>query len=347
MQRRIVTMVTQLTLVGCAGAGAVAAAPEVGDKAPALTVAKWIGGEPVDVEKADADEVFVLTFWPAGQRQARYYTSQLTELQRQFRDKRVRVIVVTDEDAETIDRFLNGGWRRQVAFTIALDKRGRSMKRWSPQSHWAEPGRTCIVKGGKVIWVGQPREELEVQVAEACGDTEYLAGAKEQQVQATKLRTAFEDEKWDDALAALDKMQAFKPREGRLCTARYMILAMKKKDAEAAKAYGRTLLAQCDDPEVLNELAWGMLTEKVWAEAQDLEFSRAVAQKAMMLTDEKNGAIVDTYARALYEMGDLKGAVEWQKKAVNICRTNDEFRGSLDEVEETLQRYQTKLNRGI
>lgn len=345
MQRRMVRMAALLATMLAARAHA--AGPEAGDKAPALTVVKWIGGEPVDLEKADPSEVFVLSFWPASHRQARYYTSQLTELQRQFRDKRVRVIVVTDEDEETIDKFLNGGWRRQVNFTIALDKRSRSMKRWAPETNWSEPGRTCIVKGGKVVWVGQPREELEVQVAEACGDAEYLAGAKEQQVQATKLRSAFEDEKWDDALAALDKMQAFKPREGRLATARYMVLAMKKKDAEAAKKYGVTLLANCDDPEVLNELAWGMLTEEAWAEAQDFDFSRAVAHKAMILTDEKNGAIVDTYARALFEMGDLKGAVEWQKKAVNICRNNDEFRGSLDEVEETLQRYQTKLNRGI
>jgi hypothetical protein len=45
-------------------------------------------------------------------------------------------------------------------------------------------------------------------------------------------------------------------------------------------------------------------------------------------------------------VGDLK-AVEWQKKAVSICKQNDEFRGSLDEVESTLQKYQTKLNRGI
>lgn len=345
MQRRMALIATLPALLG--GVSAFAAAPEVGDKAPALTVTKWIGGEPVDLEKADAADVFVLSFWPASQRQARFYTSQLSELQRQFRDKRVRVIVVTDEDEDTIDKFLNGGWRRQVAFTIAIDKRSRSMKRWSPQTNWSEPGRTCIVKGNKVVWVGQPREELEVQVAEACGDAEYLAGAKEQQVQAAKLRTAFEDEKWDDALSALDKMQAFKPREGRLATARYMVLAMKKKDADAAKKYGATLLANVDDPEVLNELAWGMLTEKTWAEAQDLEFSRAVAHKAMTLTDEKNGAIVDTYARALYEMGDLKGAIEWQKKAVNICRNNDEFRGSLDEVEETLQKYQHKLNRGI
>lgn len=345
MQRRKAFIPALLTLF--VGTMVFAGEPELGEKAPALTVAKWIGGEPVDLEKADAADVFVLSFWPASQRQARYYTSQLSELQRQFRDKRVRVIVVTDDDEETIEKFLNGGWRKQVAFTIALDKRGRSMKRWAPQTNWAEPGRTCVVKGGKVVWVGHPREELDVQVAEACGDTEYLVGAKEQQTQAAKLRTAFEDEKWDDALAALDKMQAFKPREGRLCTARYMVLAMKKKDAAAAKAYGPTLLANCDDPEVLNELAWGMLTEKAWEEAQDLEFSRALAHKAMMLTEEKNGAIVDTYARALYEMGDLKAAVEWQKKAVNICKHKDEFRGSLDEVEGTLQKYQHKLNRGI
>jgi hypothetical protein len=111
------------------------------------------------------------------------------------------------------------------------------------QTNWASLGTAS--SGGKVVWVGQPREELDVQVAEACGDAEYLAGAKAQQTQAAKLRTAFEDEKWDDALAALDKMQAFKPREGRLCSARYMVLAMKKKDAAAAKAYGPTLLACC------------------------------------------------------------------------------------------------------
>lgn len=345
MQRR--TAIIAALLATAIGVAAHAGEPEVGAKAPGLTVTKWIGGEPVDLEKADPNDVFVLAFWPSVYRQARYYTPQLAELQRQFQDKRVRVIAVTDEDDETIQRFLNSGWRKQMTFTIAIDRRGRSMRRWTIENNRLDPVRTYVVKSGKVVWAGNIHQELDSQVAEACGDAAYLAGAKEQQVQATKLRTAFEDEKWDDALAALDKMQAFKPREGRLCTARYMVLAMKKKDAAAAKAYGPTLLANCDDPEVLNELAWGMLTEQTWTEARDLEFAREVAHKALRLTDEKNGAIVDTYARALFELGDLKAAIEWQKKAVKICQSNDEFRGSLNEVENTLQRYQNKLNRGI
>ena len=50
------------TLAALAAAGTLHAG-ELGDKAPALAIAEWVKGEPVDVTKADGKHVYVVEFW--------------------------------------------------------------------------------------------------------------------------------------------------------------------------------------------------------------------------------------------------------------------------------------------
>jgi thiol-disulfide isomerase/thioredoxin len=69
------------------------------------------------------------------------------------------------------------------------------------------------------------------------------------------------------------------------------------------------------DPDALNELAWSILTgEEV--KQRDLPLATRLAKRAMELSDYKNANILDTYARAMFDAGQIAEAIEYQKKAV-------------------------------
>lgn len=85
-----------------------------------------------------------------------------------------------------------------------------------------------------------------------------------------------------------------------------------EKAAELAK---QIEAADVQNPRWLNELAWSILTSADVAQ-RDLPLSTRLAQQAMELSESKDGNILDTYARALFDSGRIAEAIEFQTKAV-------------------------------
>lgn len=87
-------------------------------------------------------------------------------------------------------------------------------------------------------------------------------------------------------------------------------------DPDDAYAYGRALLKEIwDDSRLLNDLAWELLTgEQI--KRRDLAFVEEAARRANELSDHKKAMHLHTLARVRYELGDLDGAVKFQKLAV-------------------------------
>ena len=78
------------------------------------------------------------------------------------------------------------------------------------------------------------------------------------------------------------------------------------------------LASSWDNPNTLNAFAWNILDETP-AELQDLDFAMEVAMRAAELTNNADAAILDTLARAYWELGDWNTAMDWQEKAVDIA----------------------------
>ena len=71
------------------------------------------------------------------------------------------------------------------------------------------------------------------------------------------------------------------------------------------------------DASFWNELAWSGLTElPPDSPARDLKQLLAYAERAVTLTERKDGAVLDTLARAHWELGDKAKAVEVQREAI-------------------------------
>ena len=314
----------------------------VGSKAPSLSIDKWVKGSEVDLAKAKSDEVYVVEFWATWCPPCRTSIPHLSQLQKHFKPKGVTFIGISNEKTDVVKKFLDNGWNDKMQYTVAIDKKNKTSEDWMEASGQDGIPTAFVVKGGKIKWIGHPMMGLDVEVAEACGDKEYAAKAKEFKKLGDELGAAIKDDEIDDAIKLIDKMVALRPDESRLGMTKYMLLATKKKDKEAAIKAGTAFVNQTDDAQSLNQIAWTMLTEDEFEDVRDIKFATMAAKKAMDVTKEKDPAIMDTYARALADGGDIKGAIEWQKKAIALCGDDEKYEEMKAELEKTLKGYETR-----
>ena len=82
-----------------------------------------------------------------------------------------------------------------------------------------------------------------------------------------------------------------------------------------AYAYGRSYMKEIwDNAQLLNDLANAVLTDEQ-VKRRDFAFVEKAIIRANELTDNKDPNYLNTLARLRYELGDLAGAIEWQRKA--------------------------------
>ncbi len=95
--------------------------------------------------------------------------------------------------------------------------------------------------------------------------------------------------------------------------------------AEAINAYQQALRISPDLAVAHNNLAWLYATcdDPKFRDARD---ALAHAERAVELTNWKEGEFIDTLAEAYYANGDYKQAVEIQKKALALLPDNDELK---------------------
>ena len=107
------------------------------------------------------------------------------------------------------------------------------------------------------------------------------------------------------------------------------------------KAYGvgREIFAQNqDNAAVLNQVAW-FVVDDPGVKTRDLDFALEVAGRANEITEGKDPAILDTFARVYYEKGDLINAIRVQKKAVQFAEGGPMSQS----ISETLKKYEDEL----
>ena len=109
-------------------------------------------------------------------------------------------------------------------------------------------------------------------------------------------------------------------------------------DADKTKALGEKLArTDCKDPEILNQIAWTLLTEES-LKNRDLVLATQIAKAARDASQGKDSNVLDTYARALFDSGKVEEAIAQQKLAVELCTDEENLKG----MKATLESYQKK-----
>jgi tetratricopeptide (TPR) repeat protein len=146
----------------------------IGDEAPAISVSKWLKGDPVD--RLDPRKPYVVEFWATWCAPCRVSIPRLTELQKKYKGKGVTIIGVSvDQNQNAVAPFVTE-MGEKMDYTIAIDDvpKGEKGSTRNMAASWMEAAgqhgipTAFIVRDGKVAWIGHPMaldEALEKSLA--------------------------------------------------------------------------------------------------------------------------------------------------------------------------------------
>ncbi|MEW6354951.1 MAG: redoxin family protein [Planctomycetota bacterium] len=304
----------------------------IGDKAPPLSIAKWVKGEPVDPAKPDGKTTYVVEFWATWCPPCRQSIPHLGDVQARFKDKGVVIIGISSEDAATVEPFVAS--QPKMDYHVAIDDAQKTNKVWMAGVDGI-PHAFIVDKNGVVAWAGHPMAGLDGALEGIAAGTFDPAAAKNIAAKRDELQKALQGRDVEKILAAVNEVIALEPTVYQHYDLKLKILNYKKDSEgvvktrrEAADAF---LKAQAQD--ALNNLAWALATDDDLTQ-RDLDLALTCAQEAVKLTGRKSSANLDTLARVYYAIGMMDKAISIQQEAVNAAPEDQK-----GELQETLKFY--------
>jgi hypothetical protein len=143
----------------------------------------------------------------------------------------------------------------------------------------------------------------------------------------------------DAATKALDSL--IEINDGNVSTKirKFQVLLKDLNAPDRAYPYGEQVAKEhWDEAQPLNNLAWFVLDTPGIAK-RDLDFAMEIASRANEVTNGEDSMILDTFARAFYEKGDLKNAIRLQRKAVQFSKPGP----MADEIAAVLKKYEDEM----
>lgn len=316
-------LVATLVIIGCLAAPARAqffgSAPtlKLGDPAPPLEIADWLNGDPVDLAKGKGSNVYIVEFWATWCPSCRDSYPHLTELQHKYKNKGLVVVAVTDEPRPRVEPFLMKH-KKVMGYTIACDRNQRTSAAYMMASgQMGIPSAFVVDREGRIAYIGHPFAGMD-QVLEA-----VIAGT-------------FDIEKAKAQMDADDKFARTRYFE--------LMMALEKSDWEEAVEIAREVADQ-NNPisrqlraTVLDMVAWSVLaTEGI--DKRFLKEALFLSKAAYDVTDGKDFSIIYTYAKALFENGQVRDAVDQQRRAIELSDGQFQL-----ELAQTLREYEAAAN---
>jgi hypothetical protein len=281
-------------------------AGEIGDPAPELQIAEWVKGSPVSVAADKNGRILVVDYWATYLPTNTETISVVNALQQRYRPQGVVVVGITDEQPERVR-----GYVRTVGsamdYTIALDDDRKTQRAYHKAFGFKGAHRTYIIDPkGRMIWDGHPSGGLEQALAQVVEGT-YDVG-RERKSRELKARIG----------EYLQKVSQVEPPD---------FIPMRR--------MGKRIIADGKEfPFHLNAFAWEILAGK-----GVIYRDRVLAERAALVANEVTEwslpALIDTYARALFDTGRTQEATDYQRKAIELADPAEQTR-----LEKTLKEYQ-------
>lgn len=316
MKRMRTFVIAVLALVALAGQGLAAA--DIGDSAPALQIAKWVKGQPIALKDGLGKTVFVVEFWATWCPPCKTSIPHLTELQKQFADRGVVMVGVSDEPVDTVKPFVDEN--KKMDYRVVCDD-GRKTTEAYMKPRTGIPHAFVVDKRGRVVWTGHPMYGLERAIEQALAGEFDKAKAVKKQELVDQIFAAFSG-RGQGAEQAIEALIAQDPKDPDSYRLKLMFLDGTGKSADAAKL--RDVMAKTfpKDVRILNEAA------SYFATVDDLALrapDRALelARQAVAATQEKDASALVALATAWYALCDIDKAIDAAQKALAVADDAD------------------------
>lgn len=137
----------------------------LGEPAAKLVIKDWTKGKAVDVR--DGKAVYVVEFWATWCGPCRVSIPHLTELQKQWKDKGVVVVGVSDEPASTVKPFVEK-MGEKMDYVVACDDNRLTYSGYMEAYGFnGIPTAFIVGRDGRVLWTGHPMNGLDKALEQA------------------------------------------------------------------------------------------------------------------------------------------------------------------------------------
>ncbi|HEV8112368.1 MAG TPA: TlpA disulfide reductase family protein [Planctomycetota bacterium] len=315
-----------------------------GSPAPALVIDKWVKGSPVP--SFEKGKVYVVEFWATWCGPCIAGMPHLSALQRKYKDKGVTFIGVSAKDKNNSLAAVEAMVKNKgdgMDYTVAWDPERTTFDAYMKAA--GQNGIPCsfVVDGtGKIVYIGHPMfldMPMEQIVAGTWDIQKGGAAVAEAQAKTSEIYKALSTDP-KAAIALIGEFESKYPAFGDLFGTLKFDALMATGDFPAAYAAGKKLVDDAiahKDASALNQIAWKIVDPDAKWEKVDLDLAMRAAEQGVAITNEKDGAVLDTLARVWFLKGDIKKAIECETKAV--AESTGEMKASL---EKTLAEYKAK-----
>ena len=334
-----------ILLIATPTIGALAAPPvdddllTIGDPAPALDIEHWLSdgdGKFPHVETFEKGKIYVVEFWATWCGPCIASMPHISKLQEEYADRGVQIISVSDEELDTVKEFLERKVPDADDKTFGELTRNYSLTTDPDNSVYEDymeasaqdgiPTAFIVGKDGKIEWIGHPMEMDKPldQVVQGTWDREAFAkSVREEQIVNKRMKEAIRllrSGEMEDGLEIVEELvetTSNSELKNRLQLFRISVL-MATGGEQLVDVFGQVAKANQSNPNLLNELAWGIVEVADSGREVEPELVQAARQAIDWAVEKepRNAAILDTQAHIAYLQGNLDEAIEIQTKAV-------------------------------
>lgn len=289
---------------------------KVGDPAPALTLKKFVKGEPV--KAFEKGKVYVVEFWATWCAPCRESIPHLTELQKVYPGITF-IGVDVGETEKQVEPFV-AAMGDKMNYRVALDDLSSQADGATNQAFMVAadqsgiPTAFIVDQDSRIAWIDHPMALPPVLARMAAGtfDAKKDAAAR---AEIAPMQAKVREGDFDGAIKILDELIAADPaKSGPLGLAKVQILSTYKKDPGAAAKLAEEIGGPLEDAEYLNDIAWFLVIADNPPPA-----TMAIAQK---LSEKCVGKVsdcaefIDTLARIHALQNDFSKAIELETEAI-------------------------------